>query len=119
MVLVVDDDAEIRDLTSSYLEASGFEVIHAHDGVEAYQQARAHRPAFVVLDHRMPRLNGQFTAELIRELLPSAPIVALSGVLLTAPAWADAFLEKSEAARLPALLESLANQPASDFNLPF
>jgi diguanylate cyclase (GGDEF)-like protein len=118
-VLVVDDDVEVQALLTAYLEEAGFEVVQAHDGVEAYQQARTHRPAFIVLDHRMPRLNGQFTAELMREILPESPIIAVSGVLLAAPKWADGFLEKAEASRLPELLETLGPRSDSEFKLPF
>ena len=119
-VLVVDDDADVSSLLRTYLEQGGFEVVEASDGVDAYQVAKVHRPAFVVLDHRMPRLDGRYTAELLREMLPSAPIVAVSGLLLTKPEWADAYLSKDEVSALPALLDSLTPATrATDFKLPF
>lgn len=119
-VLVVDDDADVTALLRMYLEQGGFEVVEARDGVDAYQMARVHRPAFIVLDHRMPRLDGRYTAELLRELLPSAPIVAVSGLLLAKPEWADAYLSKDDVSALPALLETLTPLTrTNDFTLPF
>jgi CheY-like chemotaxis protein len=55
--LVADDLPALRDLLAASLEVA-FDVITASDGEEALRQARAHRPALMVMDVDMPRLDG-------------------------------------------------------------
>src|SRR5436190_9877633 len=57
-VLVVDDDATVRDLVSRHLERAGFCVITARGGEEALRLARELKPAAVTLDIMMPDLDG-------------------------------------------------------------
>jgi len=57
-VLVIDDDAIVRDLMGRYLERQGFAVITAADGVEGIARAREHHPAAITLDIVMPGLDG-------------------------------------------------------------
>ncbi len=61
-VLVVDDDAVIRQLVVINLEMEGFEVFTAEDGLDAIAKVRELRPAVVTLDIMMPRLDGWETA---------------------------------------------------------
>ncbi len=57
-ILVVDDEAPLRDLVASYAAREGFEVIEAEDGESAVELARTSRPDLVVLDLGLPRLDG-------------------------------------------------------------
>jgi DNA-binding response OmpR family regulator len=57
-VLVVDDEAPLRELLSGYLEREGYRVLLAADGVAALELARAERPDVVVLDLMLPGLDG-------------------------------------------------------------
>ena len=57
-VVVVDDDAELRSITSEYLRSHGVEVIEATNGLEALLYFKRSRPAAVVLDLQMPRLGA-------------------------------------------------------------
>src|SRR5690242_3040152 len=57
-VLVVDDDAEIRDLIATTLEAGGYAVNTASDGAEALRLANQHEPGAVILDVMMPVMDG-------------------------------------------------------------
>ena len=109
-LLVVDDNPMIREVLSIYCGAKGFTVLEAADGIEAYQLTVKHRPAFVVLDFKMPHLNGQYTAELIREVAPRATIIALSAFLDAKPEWADAFIEKHQLHDLPEVLINLRSK---------
>ena len=61
-VLVVDDDAVIRQLVCVNLELEGFEVFTAEDGVDALEKARTLQPAVITLDIMMPRMDGWETA---------------------------------------------------------
>lgn len=57
-VLVVDDEAHIRDLARLYLEKEGYQVQAAVNGAEALAQVRQSPPALVVLDLMMPEMDG-------------------------------------------------------------
>jgi signal transduction histidine kinase/ActR/RegA family two-component response regulator len=58
LVLLVDDDRASLDLMSAYLDGSVARVVRARDGVEALELVRRVLPAAVVLDMRLPRLDG-------------------------------------------------------------
>lgn len=79
-VLVVDDEATIRDILRRYLQADGFEVIEAADGEEALARFAAASPDVVVLDVLMPGLDG---IEVLRRLRTSSQVYV---ILLTAKA---------------------------------
>lgn len=64
-VLVVDDEANIRELCSLYLEREGFNVITADDGESALSAARDQSPDLIVLDLMLPKKSG---FEVTREL---------------------------------------------------
>lgn len=57
-ILVVDDEANIRDLAQMYLEQAGFAVTTAADGQAALTQASANPPDLVVLDLMLPEVDG-------------------------------------------------------------
>ncbi len=57
-VLVVDDEQKIRSLVASYLRAEGFEVIEADDGSAAVAAVGSRRPDLVIMDIRMPGMDG-------------------------------------------------------------
>jgi CheY-like chemotaxis protein len=66
-VLVVDDDAVIRQLICVNLEMEGFEVDVAVDGQDALEKVRSLQPDLVTLDIMMPRLDGWQAATALRE----------------------------------------------------
>lgn len=77
-VLVVDDDASIRELLSTALEDDGYEVVPATNGADALSVCERWRPDVIVLDLMMPVMDGwQFAAEL-RAREEDIPIVLLS-----------------------------------------
>jgi len=82
-ILVVDDDPDLVESVSMKLEAEGFEVDKAYDGVEAMDRIKAQRPALVILDVMMPRKNGY---ELCDELKRSEEYKDIAVLLLTAVA---------------------------------
>ena len=57
-VLIVDDHKDFRDATRIFLEQRGHDVIDTHDGLEAVQLCREHRPDLVILDIFMPGKDG-------------------------------------------------------------
>ena len=58
VILVADDEAEIRDLLRIYLENSGYDVLEAADGLEALAILEKNHVDLAVLDVMMPGLNG-------------------------------------------------------------
>lgn len=78
-VLVVDDEAFVRQLLRTYLERAGHLVMEAANGRDALDTFTREQPDLVVTDNTMPELSG---ADLIRELRRTAPearIIAMSG----------------------------------------
>ena len=103
-VLVVDDDASIRSLFEIALSVEDGigEVRVVSNGRDALSVCRDFEPDVIVLDYEMPFMDGRTTAGLIRDLCPTASIVAFSGVIDDKPAWADHYWPKGD---LPALSE--------------
>ena len=66
-ILVVDDDAINLMVIGQMLDTSGFPVVSAVDGVDAVEKAALVRPALVLMDLSMPRMNGIDAAIAIRE----------------------------------------------------
>src|SRR5690242_5374004 len=69
-ILVVEDDADVREALVDVLEAEGFSVAMAEDGAQAldYLGGAAPRPALILLDLMMPNMNGlQFREEQLKE----------------------------------------------------
>jgi len=84
-ILYVEDHPAQRDIMAQMLELSGYEVAVASDGIEGVEQAQSWNPDLILMDLRMPRMDG-FDA--IRELrkgpdTADIPIIAIS-------AWASA-----------------------------
>ena len=76
-VLVVDDDASIRELLSTVLEDDGYEVMPAANGEDALAVCARWRPDVIVLDLMMPVMDGWTFAKRLRER-DDIPIVVLS-----------------------------------------
>lgn len=76
-VLVVDDHADFRAAARALLEAGGFDVVgEAGTGADGLHAARRLRPRIVLLDVRLPDLDGFAVAERLAEL-PDPPTVVL------------------------------------------
>jgi CheY-like chemotaxis protein len=103
LVLLVEDDQDLRSVLIQSLPFFGhFEVIGAADGIEGLTQSVAHVPACIVIDVRMPGLDGY---QLVRTLRGDALTAAIPLVIFTAfvtdqarfvslASGADRFLEK-------------------------
>ena len=77
-VLMVDDEAQFRETTRKILEKKGFETLMAANGREALAQLDKH-PDVVVLDIRMPDMDGNETLEEIQKRSPGLPVIMLTG----------------------------------------
>ena len=78
-VLVADDHRQFREALVALLELDGFQVVgQAADGADAVALAKQLRPDVVVIDLKMPVLNGLDATRLVRDALPSTPVVVLT-----------------------------------------
>ncbi|MCP5524084.1 MAG: response regulator [Verrucomicrobiales bacterium] len=77
LVLLVDDEPQIRRLLTVALEANGYRVVTAASGQEGLSLAAHHRPAIVVLDLGLPDVPGQEVLRRLREW-SNVPVVILS-----------------------------------------
>lgn len=78
-VLVVDDDAGIREIIRTRLQMTSFEVMIARNGNEALQRAASWRPDAMVLDINMPELDGFGVLERMRRSgQPQPPVMVLT-----------------------------------------
>jgi DNA-binding response OmpR family regulator len=57
-ILLVDDDPDILDAITMILESQGYQVVTARDGVEGLANLRAEKPALMILDLLMPKMDG-------------------------------------------------------------
>ncbi len=82
LVLVVDDEASIRDIARQTLEAFGYRVLTAEDGTEAVTLYAQHCPEVLVaiVDMKMPILDGRATINALRKIDSKLKIIPASGV---------------------------------------
>jgi CheY-like chemotaxis protein len=78
-VLVIDDDAEVRDFLQSLLESEGFEVAAAADGREGLELQQKRPAQVVVTDIFMPGKEGIETIYELRQQFPQTGIIVMSG----------------------------------------
>jgi CheY-like chemotaxis protein len=80
-VLLVEDDRDIRELMQAGLEDAGLPVAAVADGEHALTWATTHRPAVVVLDMRLPGIDGEEVAARLRAALGATlPILVVTAV---------------------------------------
>lgn len=77
-VLVVDDDADIRDLVALKLQASGIDVDTAPDGVQGLEKANTGNFDAVVLDVMMPGMSGIDVLQAMRNAGNQTPVIMLT-----------------------------------------
>ncbi|WP_281645194.1 SpoIIE family protein phosphatase [Parendozoicomonas sp. Alg238-R29] len=78
-LLVIDDDAIVRDSIVAYLKDSGFQVLEAENGEHGLEVIRAHSPDLILCDLRMPKLDGLGVLRRVREESPETPFIVVSG----------------------------------------
>ena len=85
-ILVVDDDKGTVEVVKRTLVKQNYEVITAYDGVEGLEKVRSEEPDLIILDLRMPTMNGfQFMQTLNNELVsihkPMIPIIIFTALV--------------------------------------
>jgi two-component system alkaline phosphatase synthesis response regulator PhoP len=84
-ILVIDDEAHIRQVVSFKLREAGFEVLTATDGEEGLEVASSHHPDLIITDHQMPVMTG---VELCRALAGREDTREIPVLMLTARSYA-------------------------------
>lgn len=79
-ILIVDDDADCLELLSIHLKRRGHSVNSAKDGPEALEQAAGERPHAIILDLRLPGVDGGRVVQLLRDntLTQATPVLLIS-----------------------------------------
>ena len=81
LILVVEDDPSVQNLLKVLLEAEGYEVIDAADGLEGLVKMELQHPSLVILDLMMPNVTGDRVIDEIRGdvRLSRVPLIVVSG----------------------------------------
>lgn len=80
-VLVVDDNAEERRMYATMLYYNGFDVLEAEDAIAGLELARDEQPDLILMDYRLPRLDGLLAAEILQAIPETSaiPVLCLTG----------------------------------------
>src|SRR6185437_3610873 len=100
-ILIVDDDAAVRDTLALLLQSSGYDVTLAINGFDALLQLKRRLPAIVLSDLNMPQMSGFEFLSVVRRRFPSISVIAMSGAYHSGDAVpggviADAFYGKGQ-----------------------
>ncbi len=79
-ILVVDDDPQARNFLTQYLQEENCNVKQARDGKEALAMFVDFKPAVVLLDINMPKINGLKVLKMIKEKYPEVHVIMTTGV---------------------------------------
>lgn len=82
-ILIADDNEDLRSLLAYQLQARGYAVITAADGVKAMEMCRAEKPNLVLLDVIMPGMDGAEVGAALKEdpALQNIPVVFLTALV--------------------------------------
>jgi DNA-binding NtrC family response regulator len=78
-ILVADDDEDLRTIVREVLRDGGFSVVEAKDGLGALKLFRAGIPDAVLIDLKMPHMDGMETMKEFRKIDPNVPVIILTG----------------------------------------
>jgi CheY-like chemotaxis protein len=80
-ILIVDDEKVVRDLLERTLKTQGYEVSFAKDGLEGLERTKQLLPELIVLDIRMPEINGLSLCHILKNDVKTRhiPILIISG----------------------------------------
>ena len=87
-ILVVEDDTSILDMVMQILRSEGYPVIGAKNGVEGLAECDRRTPSLILLDMRMPRMDGWQFAAALRARGIASPVVVMTAAD-NAKRWAD------------------------------
>lgn len=121
LILVVEDNAEVRDVITIYLRRNGYAVAEAADGVAGLEAVATLKPSLVLLDVLLPKLDGIEVLKRLRSADSSAdlPVVMMSAVLQTRDLQAEtARLNVSSFLQKPFQMRTLMDHVDAALNVP-
>jgi hypothetical protein len=97
-ILVVDDEAAVRETAKAILTTQGYDIITAVDGFDGLVQLRRSLPDIIISDLSMPNMSGFEFLSVVRKRFPHIPVIAVSGAYNggLGGVIADAFFFKGE-----------------------
>lgn len=109
LVLLVEDNADIRELYAAFLGSAGFRVTQAHDGFEALERVAVETPDVIVTDLAMPGMDGIDLCRRLRNqpATGKVPILAVSGHVFPSTASRATEAGCDEILRKPCLPDTL------------
>jgi len=78
-ILVIDDEESIRSLLDTILRRKGYDVVLADSGQKGLEVFSRERPDVIVLDLKMPGMDGLTVLQQVRSLAPTQPVIVLTG----------------------------------------
>lgn len=78
-ILVIDDEQSIRNLLDTLLRRKGYDVVLAENGPKGLDLFRREHPDVIVLDLKMPGMDGLTVLQQVRSLDPRKPVIILTG----------------------------------------
>lgn len=79
IILIIEDEFEIRDTLKEFLELEGYEVLAAENGLAAMELLNHSKPHLIILDMMMPIMNGwEFATAYYAKFSPPSPIIVLT-----------------------------------------
>ena len=79
-VLIVDDEPDILETTQWAFEMAGFEVCTAVSAEDALPQAQAMRPQVMLIDYKLPKMNGLELLRSVKNWLPNVVAIIITGL---------------------------------------
>ena len=82
-ILIIDDEAEVREVLRLHLESANYNVIEALDGEEAVNMMKSGsnllQVGLIICDIRMPKVNGIEAIDYLKQNAPSIPVIVVTG----------------------------------------
>jgi PAS domain S-box-containing protein len=82
LILIVDDEAHIREITKTTLEDYNYQILTANDSIEAFSLYAQHKAqiSVVLMDIQMPSIDGLNAIRVLQKMNPAVKIIAISGI---------------------------------------
>ena len=79
-LLLIDDEVQLLEMLQIRLEANGYEIVTANDGVEGIEKVKSENPDLIILDIMMPKMDGYEVCEILKNdpQYSKIPIIFLS-----------------------------------------
>jgi CheY-like chemotaxis protein len=88
-ILIVDDEAEIRDLLGLFLTSNGYRVTALASAVEAIARVQTDQPDLIISDLQLEDSDGLAMIQQLKATLPDTPVILLTGVLFDPEVFRD------------------------------